>query len=217
MPFPGRQREGSRKLCRQRLQYSFSQEDGRRIISVDPIRMFRNFKQLRFSLCMLLVVVVMMLLYFRSRKPSLRNLRSSTRVGDASLYPPPATPGVADSRVTQQNIYETICISGYSAKVRPPVSLTNRIKRERMVSQALPGTASDYELDHIIPLELGGCPDCEGNLWMEPWSHPGAHEKDRVEDYLHREVCQGRMSLGEAQRLITSDWYAVYRDLSKEQ
>lgn len=28
---------------------------------------------------------------------------------------------------------------------------------------------SDYELDHFIPLELDGCPDCIENLWLEPY------------------------------------------------
>jgi hypothetical protein len=73
------------------------------------------------------------------------------------------------------------------------------------------GSIHDYELDHLIPLELGGCPNCETNLWPQPRnSFPGAGEKDEVEDYLHHQVCSGALSLAEAQREIASDWYAVY-------
>src|ERR1700685_964893 len=39
--------------------------------------------------------------------------------------------------------------------------------------------SSAYELDHLIPLELGGCPDCKENLWLEPYDpQPGARQKD---------------------------------------
>jgi hypothetical protein len=72
---------------------------------------------------------------------------------------------------------------------------------------------SDYELDHIVPLELGGCADCLTNLWMEPLTSPGAHEKDRVENYLHREVCNDRIPLEQAQKMISQDWYSVYLEI----
>lgn len=77
----------------------------------------------------------------------------------------------------------------------------------------LGGEKSDYELDHVIPLELGGCPDCPENLWMEPYASPGAHEKDRVENFLHREVCSDHLSLTSAQQMIVRDWYQVYLGL----
>jgi hypothetical protein len=65
------------------------------------------------------------------------------------------------------------------------------------------------EVDHFIPLELGGSNDIT-NLWPEPYSAPGAHEKDHVENYLHEQVCNGSMALGDAQQMIANDWYAVY-------
>ena len=69
-----------------------------------------------------------------------------------------------------------------------------------------------YEIDHLISLELGG-EDDEKNLWPQPYyMHPGAHEKDAVENYLHRQVCSGKMELQEAQRAIATDWYQVYLD-----
>jgi hypothetical protein len=66
-----------------------------------------------------------------------------------------------------------------------------------------------YEVDHLISLELGGSNDV-ANLWPEPAEpRPGFHEKDAVENYLHREVCAGRMPLAEAQRVIATDWTKV--------
>jgi len=75
----------------------------------------------------------------------------------------------------------------------------------------LPGVPGDYEEDHFISLELGGNPTDPRNLWPEPYSpKPGAREKDIVENYLHRQVCERKMTLVEAQKAITRDWYSIY-------
>jgi hypothetical protein len=69
-----------------------------------------------------------------------------------------------------------------------------------------------YEIDHVISLELGGADEVE-NLWPQPYyMNPGAHEKDVVENYLHKMVCSGKLDLQEAQRSIATDWYQVYLD-----
>jgi hypothetical protein len=60
-----------------------------------------------------------------------------------------------------------------------------------------------YELDHLIPLELGGSNDLR-NLWPEPGPIP--NPKDRVEDRLHRAVCAGTLTLATAQRRIATNW-----------
>ena len=78
------------------------------------------------------------------------------------------------------------------------------------------GRTSDYEEDHLISLELGGHPTDARNLWPEPYSpKPGAREKDVVERYLHRQVCQGVLPLSEAQQQIATDWYKVYVAIEK--
>jgi len=141
------------------------------------------------------------------------DLSSVRHAGAAFLYPPKRTPGAIDPQVRDGNVHETICVPGYTTRVRPPTSLTSRIKAERMREYDLGGEKSDYELDHVIPLELGGCPDCPENLWMEPYASPGAHEKDRVENFLHREVCSDHLSLTSAQQMIVRDWYQVYLGL----
>ena len=51
-----------------------------------------------------------------------------------------------------------------------------------------------------------GC-DFHANYWPEAWDGPdGAHEKDAIENQLHRLVCSDRMTLAEAQRRISTDW-----------
>jgi hypothetical protein len=71
-------------------------------------------------------------------------------------------------------------------------------------------TAGQYEVDHYVSLELGGSNDI-ANLWPEAASpKPGFHEKDRVENYLHDQVCSGAISLRQAQTEIATNWLAAY-------
>jgi len=117
------------------------------------------------------------------------------------MYPSPImTPG--DILTTDANI---VCVVGYTATVRDvPEKLKNQIYAAYGV---IDHNRDTYEMDHFIPLELGGSNSIK-NLWPEP--APGFHEKDIVENYLHRLVCKGQMDLNEAQRLIVTDWYKVY-------
>ena len=118
------------------------------------------------------------------------------------------TPGAADPRVTQANITTTICVSGYTATVRPPASYTDALKIAGMRDYGLTGTTADYEEDHLIPLELGGDPRDPRNLWPEPRRVIAgqAEDKDAVENALHADVCAGRIALTDAQRRIAADW-----------
>jgi hypothetical protein len=118
------------------------------------------------------------------------------------------TPGAADPAVTQQNIRQTICVSGYTRTVRPPTSYTNPLKIEQMRAYGFTGSPRDYEEDHLIPLELGGAPRDPRNLWPEPRASIGgrAESKDQIENALHADVCAGRMLLADAQQRIATNW-----------
>ncbi len=68
-----------------------------------------------------------------------------------------------------------------------------------------------YELDHLISLELGGSNSLK-NLWPEPYGILwNARVKDALENRLHREVCEGRLSLTDAQKQIATNWIAAYQ------
>jgi hypothetical protein len=67
-----------------------------------------------------------------------------------------------------------------------------------------------YEIDHLIPLELGGSNSVQ-NLWPEPYNSPyGATQKDGLEDYLHQQVCEHGLPLATAQHQIAVNWYAAW-------
>ena len=88
--------------------------------------------------------------------------------------------------------------SGYTATIRPPVSYTNGLKKQWL---PLGHKISEYELDHYIPLVLGCDPRSPDNLWLQAWDD--ARVKDKLEEQLHREVCAGKKTLGEAQNEVT--------------
>ncbi|MGD0766139.1 MAG: hypothetical protein ABR978_07515 [Dehalococcoidia bacterium] len=70
------------------------------------------------------------------------------------------------------------------------------------------GSTSDYEEDHLIPLEVGGNPTDPNN--PEPYAEPnGARTKDMVENLLHSRVCSGQMTLADAQSLVAGNWEAL--------
>ncbi|HWF38572.1 MAG TPA: hypothetical protein VG322_08640 [Candidatus Acidoferrales bacterium] len=142
------------------------------------------------------------------------------RVGPADIYPDRTrTPGATNPAVTQENIYENICNPNWSTRfIRPPVHYTNQLKLEQIREYGdTDGNPRDYEEDHLIPLELGGDPEDPRNLWPEPYdtSIPdgGAKSKDRVESFLHKQVCSGSIALRYAQTEIATDWYRVYQSL----
>jgi hypothetical protein len=126
------------------------------------------------------------------------------------------TPGARDPRVKQGNIATTICRKGYTATVRPPSSYTTKLKKEQLAAYGYyAGTKlSGYEEDHLVSLELGGDPRDPKNLWPEAYSpKPGARQKDTVEGYLHRQVCDGKITLALAQRREERNWVNVYQQL----
>lgn len=137
-------------------------------------------------------------------------VHADTCVAHDGLPDSSCTPGDRDPRVSQQNIGDTICVKGWSKSVRPAKNVTDQIKSERMAAYSADGPRGSYELDHLIPIELGGA-STVANLWPEPWDGPlGAHEKDRLEDRLHSLVCTGRMNLDAAQQVFATDWVGAY-------
>lgn len=122
-------------------------------------------------------------------------------------------PGAYFDEVTQETVQTTICVSGWTATVRPSTSFTNGVKLLMLKRAGLPiSDAQRYELDHFVPLALGGHPRSEDNLWLEPWNGTwNAKVKDHLERKLQVMVCVGQMTLSAARRAIQDGWKAAYR------
>ena len=72
-----------------------------------------------------------------------------------------------------------------------------------------------YELDHFVPLAVGGDPRSEDNLWLQSWVGPwNATVKDRLERRLQIMTCEtGEITLDAARRAVRTDWHAAYEQL----
>ena len=141
----------------------------------------------------------------------------SCHAAGAGLYERPdphCTPGAVNPAVTQATIGATICRAGWTTTVRPTESITESEKLSSLDAYRDAGSASRFEYDHDVPLELGGAVNDPRNLWPEP-DYPTRsgfylNPKDHAEAALKRLVCDGAMSLARAQHLIASNWVTVY-------
>lgn len=123
------------------------------------------------------------------------------------------SPILPDPRLTPGAILSTdpaeICVPGYSKRVRN-VSRETKEMAYRLygITSRQPG---EYEVDHLISLELGGSNAIE-NLWPESFlTQPmNAHIKDELENTLHALVCSGKIPLPEAQKAIATNWIEAY-------
>ena len=138
-----------------------------------------------------------------------KRTKTSGCVAHEGLPDSACTPGAVFATATVQEI----CKSGYSSSVRNvPFSEKDQAYAEYGIHSHSSG---QYEVDHLVPLELGGS-NAIANLWPEAASPtPGFHQKDEVENYLHDQVCSGAMSLKDAQNQIATNWLAVYNRMPK--
>jgi hypothetical protein len=102
-----------------------------------------------------------------------------------------------------------VCVVGAAKRARN-VPLAE--KREVYAEYGMPHwVTNEHELDHLIPLELGGSNSVK-NLWPEPcgteWN---ARAKDALEDRLHQMVCREGLPLETAQRWIATNWIEAYK------
>lgn len=119
-----------------------------------------------------------------------------------------------DPELTPGDVFDVtkddVCTPGYAKKVRAvPKLLRDRAFEEYGINFE---RREYYQLDHLIPLSLGGSNSVR-NLWPQPkdaspWN---AGAKDRLEAHLHKLVCIGRIDLGTAQHAFATDWITAYR------
>jgi hypothetical protein len=124
------------------------------------------------------------------------------------------TPIVPDPKLTPGDTFDVtaqdLCAPGYAKKVRNvPEEVRREVYREYGITSHGRG---DYEVDHLISLELGGSNSIK-NLWPEsyrtsPWN---ARVKDRLENRLHELVCDGKIELKTARREIAANWIEAYK------
>jgi hypothetical protein len=139
-------------------------------------------------------------------------LVASPAFADSTVVPDPTlTPGA----VRSTNIGE-ICSTSTRKLRHWSRGRDDRIMREYGLA---PGAHPQFEVDHLIPLCLGGA-DSDANLWPEPrrliepiWN---AERKDELEARMCSLACSGEIDVGEAQRAVADDWTEAHERLVGE-
>jgi hypothetical protein len=138
----------------------------------------------------------------------------SVRTSNGFVLPDPmCTPGAINPTVTaevlQDPSFHTDCVRSHAT--------SESQKNGTYALYGIPhpaqnsGQSQTCELDHLISLELGGA-DTLDNIWPQcgpsdvALSERFFKRKDAVENFLARQVREGKMSLEDAQKGIASDW-----------
>lgn len=119
------------------------------------------------------------------------------------FYPNKESSGAVDLRSTKDDI----CTSGYTKTVR---NVSAKTKKSVFTAYGIYDNFGNFEIDHIISLELGGSNE-KKNLFPQPYYiYPGAREKDVVENYFKKQICKGKITMLVAQKEIVNNWIAWY-------
>ena len=132
---------------------------------------------------------------------------ASPALADSTIVPDPTlTPGA--SRTTDAN---EICSHGTRELRHMTRERSDFLLRQYGLP---PGHHPDDELDHLIPLGIGGA-DLDSNIFPEPraaiepeWN---AERKDKLEWKLRDLICSGQIDAASAQKAIAEDWTEAYR------
>jgi hypothetical protein len=100
-----------------------------------------------------------------------------------------------------------VCAADFEASVKPMAKWQRDQALERYGKRPEDFTG---ELDHLIPISLGGTNDPE-NLWPLPANKDmGPAEKKALDQKLHQMVCDKTIKLKDAQDAIKKDWVKAY-------
>lgn len=132
-------------------------------------------------------------------------------IGPANLYPDPSlTPGL----LATFDFNELTAITNGLTYSKNHRQTSSALKAQ--IHSEYPDCPAPNEIDHYIPLALGGADDAK-NLWCESdlltWNgvNYGFHVKDSLENYLVIQMKAGNISPIDAQNCIQYDWIACYQ------
>ena len=134
----------------------------------------------------------------------------------ALSQPDPGSWRTYNPAVKQETLQETVCIRGYTATVRPPVYITNVIKKRLLEAQGMTwDSAPTFKLDHVVPLYAGGeagDPNHTSNFQLQRVEE--ATRKDRLEAKIGCMICVGQITLDEGHDAFLN-WQSAYHHYAR--
>jgi hypothetical protein len=147
----------------------------------------------------------------------------NTRMSNGFPLPDPAcTPGAVNPTLTVDVLrnpeFRTGCVRSHATTEEEKAITYEWYGIDHPAHNS--GVTQTCELDHLIPLELGGA-DTLDNIW--PQCGPDGvilaeryfELKDTVENYLAKQMKEGRMDLGTVQKSIATDWTQYLADAQR--
>lgn len=116
----------------------------------------------------------------------------------SSLY----TPG-AKTKATEAQV----CAPDYESSFKP---VSGHERQDALGRYGKRDDDTSFELDHLIPVSLGGSNDPD-NLWpIAKNKEYGPEWKKQLGDTLHQMVCDKKITLKAAQDAVKKDWTKAY-------
>lgn len=132
----------------------------------------------------------------------------------STSLPPPASRGpvpLPNAKLTPGAVTPIdtagVCKQARQAKTVVPNGFQQAIFAEYKLSWVLDRGA--YFVNYLVPLDLGGAPVI-ANLWPITLRGLALHDKSQLDVLLRDAVCQGRITLTDAQSGLESDWYTLW-------
>jgi hypothetical protein len=140
--------------------------------------------------------------------------------GTTSLPDPSVTPGAVNPAIVADlskaphianGVEVNICAADFkTGPIRASIRNFPKLKRTACAAYGVAKCDASVEGDHLVSLEIGGCPDCQSNIWPQPMTEARVKEHE-VEDTLGGPkglVCAGKITLQDAQSCVAKDWLA---------
>lgn len=84
-------------------------------------------------------------------------------------------------------------------------------KRDAFDAYHVQKAGRDFEVDHRVPLALGGADEVANRWPQQGWQHPSFHDKDKLETHVWNAVCRRQtMTLQDGQAIFMRDWIAEF-------
>lgn len=117
-----------------------------------------------------------------------------------------ANPDLTPGDVRSTNV-EEICAPGYISRL-PRAAEEDKDATYEAYNNT---DRKRFGIDHLISKGVGGSSNPR-NLWPQPLNGPWPMSlKDRLENHLHKLLCERKISIEEAQDSLKTDWVAAYK------
>lgn len=128
---------------------------------------------------------------------------------------PLAVADLSGARHRIGGIERNVCAKDFrTAPIRARIRNFAKLKKQACAEYGVARCDGSVEGDHLISIEIGGCPDCLTNIAPQPMAE--ARVKDhQVEDVLPKLVCAGKITLPDAQKCIAGDWVSCMARIRK--